>query len=172
MKRTSGLIPLILLLCCGILSGCHQLNDERLPSMPVSIDMSNQGIWNTYGVWGYGQYSYFIYTGTIREPSGFPYNYSSATGYGGVLLISGQNAFTGDVGPLAYDLSCPVERMPDVRVYVDGNSLEAVCPECESHYNVVEAGGAPLSGPAASMHYGLTPYQCYPTTTGGYIITR
>lgn len=152
-------------------TGCHQLNDERIPAMAVNIDMSNQGIWNAFGTHGYGEFNYFIYTDSFREPAGFPYSYYSATGYGGVLLITGQG-FSGDVVPLAYDLSCPVERLPNVRVAIDLNTLDAVCPDCHSHYNVVEAGGAPVSGPAESMHYALTPYSCYPTNTGGYIITR
>ena len=140
--------------------------------MAVNIDLSNQGVWNTYGVHGYGQFNLFIYNSSMRVPSGYPYTYNSATGYGGILLIYGQNPYSGEVGPLAYDLSCPVERLPDVRVYVDENSLDAVCPDCGSHYNVIEAGGAPLSGPAESMHYGMSRYECYPTTNGGYIITR
>lgn len=155
-----------------LLSACHQLNDERIPSMAVNIDLSNQGIWNSYGVHGYGQYVNFIFTTGIRQPSGFPYNLNSATGYGGILLIWGQNAFTGEVGPLAYDLSCPVERLPSVRVYIDNNTLEAVCPDCGSHYDVIEAGGAPRSGPAEAMHYALTHYECYPTSTLGFIVTR
>lgn len=154
-----------------MLCGCHQLNDERIPSMAVNINLSNPGVWNSYGVSGYGRYNYFIFTPTIHEPAGFAYTYNSATGYGGVLLISGQG-FSGDVVPLAYDLSCPVERLPDVRVKIEGEKLEAVCHECGSHYNVTEQNGAPVSGPAYSMHYALTPYSCYPTNTGGYIITR
>lgn len=163
------LLPLLLL--CVAWTACHQLNDERLPAMAVNIDLSNQGIWNTYGVHGYGQYNYFIYTTSLRLPAGFAYSYASATGYGGVLLICGQG-YSGDVLPLAYDLSCPVERLPDVRVFIDNNSLDAVCPDCGSHYNVVEANGAPVSGPAEAMHYALTPYSCYPTNTGGYVVTR
>ena len=167
--RSKFLVPLFISM---ILASCHQLNDERIPSMPVYIDMSNPGVWNAYGTEGYGNFNYFIYTNAIRLPAGFPYTYNSYTGYGGVLLINGQSGFTGDVGPLAYDLSCPVERLPDIRVYIDTNSLEAVCPDCGSHYDVVEAGGAPVSGPAQSMHYALTHYDCYPTNTGGYIISR
>lgn len=163
------LLPLLLIWLGS--AGCHQLDDERIPAMAVNIDLSNQGIWNTWGVHGYGDSRKFIYTDKIREPSQFPFSYNSATGYGGVLLIVGQG-YSGDVEPLAYDLSCPVERQPDVRVAIDGNTLEAVCPDCGSHYNVVEAGGAPVSGPAESMHYALTPYSCYPTNQGGYIVTR
>lgn len=171
-RAATALKVCIVLVAFMLTASCRQLNDERLPAMPVSIDLSNQGMWNAYGVHFYGQFNYFIFTTGIREPSGFPYTYNSATGYGGVLLINGQNNFTGDVGPLAYDLSCPVERQPDIRVYIDLNTLDAVCPRCESHYDVVEAGGAPMSGPAEAMHYALTPYSCYQTNLGGYIVTR
>lgn len=139
--------------------------------MAVYIDLSSQGLWDTYGVEGFGQYNMFIFTSNTRVPAGFPYSYNSATGYGGILLISGQR-FSGDVQPLAFDLSCPVERLPNVRVYIDNNTLDAICPDCGSHYNVVEANGAPLSGPAEAMHYALTPYECYRARTGGYVITR
>ena len=168
------LLRIALLLPCMalLLASCHQLNNERIPAMAVNIDLSNQGLWNTYGVHAYGQSNYFIFTNYIRQPAGFPYSYNSATGYGGVLLIRGQNGFTGDSAPLAYDLSCPVERMPNIRVYVDDNTMDAICPDCDSHYNVVEANGAPISGPAVEMKYALTSYLCYPTISGGYIITK
>lgn len=152
-----------------LLPSCQQLNDERIPLMAVNIDLSNRGLWDTYGVFGIGDWNEFIYTNSILLPPGFPYSYNSSTGYGGVLLVG---ANYGDVGPLAYDLSCPVERMPDIRVYFDPATLQAICPDCGSVYDVVEGWGAPVSGPAVSMHYGMTRYQCYPTVNGGYIITR
>lgn len=153
------------------LCSCHQLNDERIPSYAVNIDLSNPGLWNSWGVAGFGDYNYFIIN--LRWPIGFTYTYNSATGYGGVLLISGFNPATGDVGPLAYDMSCPVERLPDVRVYIDPESetWEAECEECHSRYDVTGGLGAPVSGPALSMKYALTPYFCYPVN-GGYVITR
>lgn len=166
--RTAALIVTAGLL----LSSCQQLDDERIPAMAVNIDLSNPGIWNTYGVHAYGQHQNFIFTTNLREPAGFPYAYNSATGYGGVLLIGGQNVYTGDVAPLVYDLSCPVERLPYVRVYVDDETMEAVCLDCGSHYNVVAANGAPVSGPAVLMKYAMTPYNCYPAVNGGYIITK
>ena len=153
-----------------ILCACQPLNDERIPMMPVYIDLSNPGIWSTYGVFGFGDFRYFIMED--RDPPGFPYTYNSATGYGGVLLVGGQNAYTGEAGPLAYDLSCPVERMPDVRVFYDPNIMMAVCPVCRSIYDVVEAGGAPKDGPALGMHLAMTPYSVYGTNTGGVIISR
>lgn len=163
---------LIVGLAAVCLCACHQLDDQRVPNLKVNINLGDQGTWDAYGAKGYGDFNYFIFTTSIREPHGFPYTYNSGTGYGGVLLVWGQNPFTGDVGPLAFDLSCPVERMPDVRIYMDFNTLEAVCPECGSHYDVEEAYGAPASGPAQTLHYSLRPYQCFPTSLGGYIISN
>ena len=171
-KAFALFLALTLLSSVAPLTSCQQLNDERIPSMAVSLSLDNQGVWNAYGVHGYGLYNIFIYTTSMRVPAGFPYTYNSATGYGGILLIGGQNAYTGETAPLAYDLSCPVERLPEVRVYIDNNTFDAICPECDSHYNVVEWNGAPISGPAKSMKYAMTHYECYPTVNGGYIITR
>lgn len=171
MKKLMGRLLVSAIVSLGILS-CEQLNDERIPQMAVNLDLSNPGIWNTFGVHGFGDHEDFIFSSSERKPLNFPYTYNSATGYGGVLLIGGQNVYTGDVAPLAYDLSCPVERMPDIRVAIDEDTDEAVCPVCGSHYNVVSANGAPVSGPAVSMKYAMTHYNCYPTINGGYIITR
>lgn len=155
------------------LGSCHKVDDDRIPAMPVSINLSDPGLWNTYGVAGFGLYRYFV--PSLRQPAGFSYTTSTATGYGGVLLIMGMNPFTADTNvPLAYDLACPVECDPSVRVAIDNTSFEAICPKCGSHYDVTMQGGSPVSGPASEgkYKYGLTRYQCMPTTLGGYMITR
>lgn len=158
-----------------LLFSCNSVDDERIPRMPVNISLADAGTWNTYGVSGFGMSQRFILTQTLREPSGFPYSAVSATGYGGVLLINGMDAYTADTNvPLAYDLSCPVEMKQSVRVEVEGELYHAVCPVCGSIYDVTMGGGAPLSGPAATgkHKYGLRRYSCYPTGTGGYIISN
>lgn len=157
-----------------IISGCQTVNDTRIPAMPVYISLSNQGLWTSFGVSGFGDFNYFVYqSGSPREPAGFTYLASSATGYGGVLLIEGMDPFSGATGvPLAYDLSCPVECTPTIRVAIDGKTYEAVCPVCDSHYDVTMLAGAPTAGPALTGEhkYGLRRYYCHPTTLGGYII--
>ena len=168
--------PRIGLLCglaaASLLTACQQIDDDRIPRMPVNIEISDQGMWNIYGVSGFGSSRRFILGYGLREPGGFPYNTQSSTGYGGVLLIEGQNVFSGSIEPLAYDLSCPVERMPNDRVEVHPEmSYDAVCPTCGSHYNVVEAGGTPTEGPALDYGYALRRYSVYGTVNGGYIIT-
>jgi hypothetical protein len=158
-----------------VASGCHTVDDERIPNFAVRITIADYGQWNTYGVAGFGSHRRFILASGLRIPAGFPYSQQSATGFGGVLLIGGMDPFTTDTNaPLAYDLSCPVEMKQDVRVEIEGDLYDAVCPVCGSHYDVVMGGGAPKSGPAATGEhkYGLKRYQCLPTGQGGYIITN
>ena len=166
----------LLLLPVMLLASCHELNDDRIPMVGVNIDLGNAGVWATYGVSGYGPHREFILADGIRLPAGFPYTVYSKTGYGGVLLIGGFNPFTGEIGPMAFDLSCPVERKPDVRVYIDEETFDAICPVCGSHYNVVGSYGAPLTDPAKAFNYALTPYRCVPIFSAnvitGYVIQR
>lgn len=158
-----------------VISGCQTVDSDNIPAAPVNIILADAGTWNTYGVSGFGSSRRFILATGVREPSGFPYSLTSATGFGGVLLINGMDPFTATTDtPLAYDLACPVERKSDVRVEVETGLYEAVCPQCGSHYDVTMGGGAPLSGPAASgsTKYGLRRYRCLPSGSGGYIITN
>lgn len=152
-------------------AGCKSVNDDVIPSLPVSINLASPDLWNTYGVAGYGNYRLFVRE--LRLPRDFAYNEKTYTGYGGVLLISGVNPFTLEAGvPLAYDLSCPVERKPEIRISIQSDGLVpvAVCPKCGSHYDVVERGGSPISGVAVGENVGLRRYDCREGLYGGYII--
>lgn len=174
MRKLLKIYPGIMTLLLAVVAmGCHSVDDTRIPAAPVNINLSDAGMWSTYGVSGVGSYNYFIFqSGTPRQPSGFPYVDTSATGYGGVLLIEGFDPFSGDAGvPLAYDLSCPVEKSPEIRVKIESENYEAVCPVCDSHYNVLTGAGAPTAGEALTLHYGLKRYYCIPTSSGGYIIS-
>lgn len=174
-NRMSGrLLSALAAAAALLLGGCETVNDTRIPAMPVYIDLSNQGMWNSYGVSGFGSFRYFVcQTGSAIEPAGFPYKDGAATGYGGVLLIEGMDPFELQTSmPLAYDLSCPVEKSQTIRVAIDPKTFEAVCPVCESHYDVTMGAGAPTAGPALAgeRQYGLRRYAVHPTTLGGYII--
>lgn len=164
-------IAILILAILTSLVSCNTIDDDRIPSMPVNINLSSQAYWSTYGVAGYGMYRYFI--AQLREPRNFPYTQGTATGYGGVLLVSGFNPFTQLADePMAYDLACPVECRPDVRVSMQPGEVnyDAVCPECGSHYDVIELGGSPTAGPAKSRHLGLRRYECRRSAYGGYVI--
>lgn len=156
-----------LLVAAAALISCHSTDDERIPNMAVSINLSDAGLWNRFGVSGFGIPQYFIKS--LQQPAGFHYLERTMTGYGGVLLINGFDFRINEVGPLAYDLSCPVERKPDIRVAVDSDTFEAICPVCGSKYDVTMGAGSPISGPAASDRYALRRYQCVPNGSG-YII--
>lgn len=159
-----------------ICQGCQTVDDDRIPNMPVNISIADVGMWNIYGVSGYGSNRNFILTGNgTRIPAGFPYTTTSATGFGGVLLIEGLDPFSAVSSmPLAYDLACPVERKYDVRVQVDPETYYAVCPVCESTYDVTLGAGAPVSGIAGTGNYkyGLKRYSCIASGNGGFYITN
>lgn len=156
------------------LTGCKGIDNERIPNRAVYVSLSNIGVWNTYGVSGFGSHRNFIYDPEgVSVPTGFTYVNGSATGFGGVLLIEGMDPFN-TVGsyPLAYDLACPVERQPDIRVYISNEDYVAVCPECGSVYDVTMAAGYPISGEAAQgkYKYSLKTYQVVASPYGGYFI--
>lgn len=156
------------------LTGCQSVDDERIPNMVVNISLSDPGLWNTYGVSGFGSHRNFIYSPSGgSQPAGFTYKAGSATGFGGVLLIEGVDPFSAvTAAPLAYDLACPVERRADIRVYVENETYMAVCPECNSVYDVTVAGGSPVSGEALNgkYKYALKSYRVIPSGQGGYYI--
>lgn len=171
-KKEGGLFLSSIVLLLAV-SACNQVDDDRIPSLPVYINLSGPGMWNSYGVAGVGLSREFINFEGARSPSGFPYNANTYVGFGGVLLVGGMDPFTSQPNvPLAYDLSCPVERSQTVRVYIDPDNLDAVCPQCGSHYDVVVAGGSPVSGPALTgkHKYALRRYVCDQANGGGYII--
>lgn len=171
LKKGTLSLSLIAMLSVGF--SCNQVDDDRIPSLPVFINLSGAGMWNSYGVSGVGISRNFInWQGTV-SPAGFPYTATTYVGFGGVLLIGGVDPFTAEPNvPLAYDLACPVECSQTVRVFIDSDNLEAVCPVCGSRYDVVTAGGAPVGGVALTGHnkYGLRRYVCQPDQSGGYII--
>lgn len=153
--------------------GCtDSINDDnRIPAVAVNIRLDSQGLWDTYGVGGYGLYRYFVRD--TREPANFSFNETTYTGYGGVLLICGTDPFNGTTaGPMAYDMACPIEREPGARVRIDPDNLEAVCPRCTSRYDVLMNAGAPVSGPAKERRYRLRMLRCLPGQYGGYVIAQ
>ena len=176
-KHIKHFILSILSLCavCGLMA-CQSVDTQRIPNMVVNIALTDAGVWNTYGVAGFGSHRNFIFNGTgSSQPLGFPYTSKSATGFGGVLLIEGLDPYN-NLGayPLAYDLACPVERKADIRVRIDEENYVAVCPQCGSIYDVTMAAGAPISGEAATgkYKYALKMYRVVPSGSGGYYIAN
>lgn len=165
MKRKNGTLKKLLLaaVCLAGLSACETVDSMRIPSVNVFLDLGNAGLWNTYGVHGYGNCRFF--NREKRIPANFPYVERSATGFGGIMLVYGIN------GPTAYDRACPVEIDKNTVLSFDYDSMEAYCPKCGSRFNVCEADGVPIAGAALENRYGLQRFSVVPSN-GGYIIIR
>ncbi len=161
MKKT---IPYIFAALATVLTvSCGEVNDERIPAMSVNVELSNPGYWDIYGVHGLGQSRTFIKS--ERVPADFPFTAMTFTGFGGILLVTDLSN-----SPIAYDLACPVEVDPKVRVEFSPDNLEARCEKCGSVYNVCEYQGSAVSGIAYDRKYGLRRYRVLPASTGGYNI--
>lgn len=163
------IITLLLVAIIAVASSCEKINNKEVPNYVVRIDLGSYALWTTYGVSGVGEYR--IFDRVRRLPSNFSYNANTYTGFGGVLLIMGLDAVSGTYAPIAFDAACPVENSVSVTVSIDPSTLEAVCPQCKSHYNVLTGMGGPLSGQAYTSKYGLRTYKVYQSTLGGYMIT-
>lgn len=141
-------------LVVAILStGCEKINNDRIPPVETNLIFYSIGDWHQYGVAGAGEYRQFIKQNGI--PAGYPYKVSEATGFGGILIVCDPN---GEY--YAYDLACPVECRPEVRVQPDNNNPLAgmvKCPKCGSVYNLFAMGTA-AEGEAVKAKYGLRSY--------------
>lgn len=134
-----------------VISGCHSVDDDRIPPLPVYVQFQTRADWDIYGVPGATSWRSFIKADRI--PANYPYTSLSMTGFGGVLLV-------GDIhgDPVAYDLACPYECKADVRIYVDEDLMKARCPKCGSIYEIFTNYGYPLEGPSAEYGYALQRY--------------
>ena len=159
MKRL--IILLFITIACW---GCSDVDDERIPVTSVRIEVTLAQQQNTE-YWANAPATYVTFL-KPNIPYGFPYTISSTTGYGGVLQACGYNNEL-----FAFDLSCPFEHNPNIRIEISKIDLNAYCRECGSTYDVFYGSGAPISGPSASNGYVLKKYNItYITSTGSYMI--
>lgn len=144
------------------LSGCEtvDLNEDRIPRTAVYLPFTTPSDWHIYGIGGeYGEGGALQSRRFIRServPADYPYPEYSYTGFGGLLL-------TCDVASQlhVFDLACPVERQPDVRIVIRDDNF-AHCPKCGSKFDVfrIERNpGSPVSGPAFNEGYALRSYR-------------
>lgn len=156
-------LALAALAALATFSACDHIDNKAVPAFTVRINLADYGRWNTYGVAGVGEYR--IFNREKRLPSQFPYDVNTYTGYGGVLLMMGIN------GPMAYDLSCPVEVSQNITLSIDDDNLEAFCTRCGSRFNPLTGDGGPIKGVAINNKLGMRQYHVTPSM-GGYMITN
>ena len=163
MKLKNIIYSLSFLFVALFTVSCDKVDSQRIPPFNIYLDLGNAGLWNTYGVHGYGQFKYFNREQKI--PANYSFKINDFTGFGGILLIHGIN------GPIAYDRACPFEVKKDVVVKIDTDNYEAYCPKCGSRFNVCDANGAPIYGPALDRGYSMRRANVIPQN-GGYIVVR
>lgn len=163
MNRIKIFWAMTVLLLAGMTSSCDHIDNKAVPRFTVRIDLGSFALWNTYGVNGMGEYR--IFNREKNLPANFPYNVNTFTGYGGVLLMMGID------GPMAYDLSCPVEASQDITLSINPENFDAVCPRCGSRYNPLTGAGGPLSGVAINNKVGMRQYRVTPSN-GGFFISN
>lgn len=164
------IVIIALIILATALPACTKIDDNHTPAYQVNIRLNSAAMWNTYGVHSIGEYKIF----SVRKklPSNFHFTANTYTGFAGVILLQGFDFTTQSYGvPVAYEIACPVENRYDVTVEYDSESFEAYCPKCGSRFNVLEGGGAAVSGQAFERKYGLTRYRVTPDN-GGYSITN
>lgn len=125
------ILPLLLLFFA---LSCDKTEQNYFPPYPVSLelDLSFEDK-DLVGVMAYKTY-------ILGQTSGL--SAVERTGLGGILVY--HDAF----GYKAYDLACPHEMNATVRVTMDEDAINAVCPKCGSVFNIFEASGAVVKGPA------------------------
>ena len=82
-----------------------------------------------------GSLSYKIFTQKRLE--------TDRLGYGGLLVINAMGVNM--LNLKAYDLCCPVEVDPNVKIKPDADGIKATCPKCGAVYNI-SSNGMPISG--------------------------
>jgi nitrite reductase/ring-hydroxylating ferredoxin subunit len=86
-------------------------------------------------------------------------------GYGGIIVINGYGE--GNINLFAYDMACPNESNPLIRVE-QYNTLYARCPKCGAVYDIAYGNGNTVSG---SKNY-LKVYRISRTGENKYRITN
>lgn len=124
---------LLLALFWAFACGCGQVQESPLVRVPVyyEVDLNSSQGKALLTPGGYLR---------ITEPN-IAY---SAIGVGGLLIVCGTLTDGSGHTYYAYDLACPVEQNPAVKLTVNA-SLNAECPSCHTQYSILYGGGNSLS---------------------------
>lgn len=130
MKYLSKHFLLILVLAFSVAS-CNDNIQSSIPDYPVNLELNLTSTYPTFRN-SHNKSLTFLKGITITD----------RVGYGGILVYT---SFDG--GYYAFDMACPYEAKPTVRVYP--NELgQAVCEKCGSVFDLGYGIGNPTSGPA------------------------
>ncbi len=143
--KRKGIIAGLLLAAAGF--SCSKTYESSIPYRQVNLELDL-----TYQDKALkAVQAYKIYT-----PQNI-YQAGELTGFGGVLVYHGLDNNGGDAY-FAFDAACPYEADKNTIVTVDEDAVYAVCPKCQSRYELLNGFGNPVSGPAT---YTLKAYQVH-----------
>lgn len=143
---------LLLILTCS----CEKNVFDRIPLVQVNLKLNKQ----TTATGLVPILSHESYVRTLSpstwKPAGYPFIEADRTGFGGILVVHGlpDQMF-------AFDLACPIEASQQTLIQVTEDGLHAVCPKCNSKYEVAYGSGAPTEGAAKDKRYFLRRYLVY-----------
>lgn len=131
----SLLIFLILLIYIG-LSSCENEDQRRIPEASVYMELN---LTTSYPTFRNSVNDTLVFT---QPRNGHP---TDRVGYGGILVYTFVNGT--DLNYCAFDLCCPNEVNPNIRVYPNDRG-EAVCKSCGTVYQLLTGTGMVASGPS------------------------
>lgn len=149
------LLRFLALVCMLLVVGaCQKVMINPIPSarvsIPIDVYYTDMELEPVLGIKSYTQKRYE----------------TDYLGFGGVVVIHGYDGAStmGEYALYAFDLACPNEVLPTVRVepHSDGT---ATCPTCKTVYDMTWGFGNPLSGPSK---YALRRYSIIPRGSGEY----
>lgn len=135
MKR----LLLFILILTGV--SCSKITESEIPYAPVyfTLDLRFQDKDLV------GSLHYKTFTA--------PRNAGESVGFSGIVVINGYSGY------YAYDLCCPHEALQSTRIEPT-NAGTAICPKCETVYDLSNGIGNPMSGPSeyTLRRYNVTNY--------------
>lgn len=117
----------------ALLGACRQAEEPAVPIAPVHLQVNLNA----------AEYH------PLASPAGMvavstPATSADRLGYGGLLIVRSLT----EAEFYAYDLSCPYEAQPSVRLAP--HDLEVKCSTCGSRFDVLYGSGSPISRPATT----------------------
>jgi len=129
------LIGCIVLLFIALQS-CETEDQRRIPEASVYMELN---LATSYPTFRNSLNDTLVFT---QARFGHP---TDRIGYGGILVYTFVNG--ADLNYCAFDLCCPNEANPNIRVYPNENG-EAVCKVCGTVYQLLTGTGMVKSGPS------------------------
>ena len=151
MRKMKTKIVFCLLLLASV--SCDDNVRSSIPVRQVNLVRSMLTDTDAFGLMNPGTCKEFV----------TPLKATDRLGFGGLLVVCGFN-FDEKQNHFAFDLACPYEVHPEVRVTMN-DALQAECSTCGSKFNVVYGTGVCAEGPARE---GLRRYRI---SVSGYTIT-